>query len=462
VQSHPGFPATGKPGQLPAFDPAASLVRPPKTCQDNDIVMTTSIRLAAIVLALSSALASCSTPPAVGGQAPAGARGGGRGAGAAVPVLTARVEQKAMPVTLPAVGTVEAISTVQIRAQVTGQLSAIHFTEGQEVQGGEPLFSLDSRPFQAALKQAEAVLARDTATLQNAQSQLARNENLVERGLVTRDQYETQRATVGALTATVAADRAAIETARLNLQYTEIGAPISGRTGALGAHVGDLVRANDTAALVVINQLSPVYVTFSVPGRFLSEIRRYQAQKPLTATAVVPSGIGTAGEAPAGPGTPPIPPPGSSSPSQSISLPPQAPEAGTVTFIDNMVDSATGTIRLKATFPNPGRQLWPGAFVQVTLNLTTDPDALVVPATAVQASQDGQYVYVVKPDRTVELRTVTLERLQSGQAIVSAGIVAGETVVTDGQLRLTPGARIVERGDAGAGRGESGSRRGGQ
>ncbi len=205
-----------------------------------------------------------------------------------MPVLTARVEQKPMPVTLPAVGTVEAIASVQIRAQVTGQLSAIHFAEGQEVQKGQPLFSLDARPFQAALRQAEAVLARDTATLQNAQAQLARSQSLVERGLVTRDQYETQRAAVASLTATVAADAAAIETARLNVQYTEILAPISGRTGALGAHIGDLVRANDTTPLVVINQMSPVYVTFSVPGRFLSEIRRYQAQRPLTVTAVDP------------------------------------------------------------------------------------------------------------------------------------------------------------------------------
>jgi multidrug efflux system membrane fusion protein len=359
-----------------------------------------------------------------------------------VPVLTARVEQKAMPVTLPAVGAVEAIASVQIRAQVTGQLSTIHFAEGQEVQKGQPLFSLDSRPFQAALKQAEAVLARDTATLQNAQAQLARNQSLVDRGLVTRDQYETQRATVASLIATVAADAAAIDTARLNVQYTEILAPISGRTGALGAHEGDLVRANDTAPLIVINQLSPVYVSFAVPGRLLSEIRRYQAERPLTVTAVISTGVGTGNQASAGPGTPPIPPPGSSTPSQRMTLPPTAAETGAVSFIDNMVDSATGTIRLKATFPNHSRQLWPGAFVQVTLNLTMDADALVVPATAVQASQDGQYVYVVKPDRTVELRTVTVERQQ------------------DGQLRLTPGARIAARGDAGPARGESGQGRG--
>jgi multidrug efflux system membrane fusion protein len=356
---------------------------------------------------------------------------------------------------LPAVGTVEAISSVQIRAQVTGQLGAINFTEGQDVQKGQPLFSLDSRPFQAALRQAEAVLARDTATLQNAQAQLARNQSLVDRGLVTRDQFETQRSAVASLTATIAADAAAIETARLNVQYTEILAPISGRTGALGAHTGDLVRANDTTPLVMINQLSPVYVTFSVPGRFLSEIRRYQAQRPLTVTAAIPTGVGTSNQAPAGPGTPPIPPPGSSTSSQGIVLPAPAAEAGAVSFIDNLVDSATGTIELKATFQNGGRQLWPGAFVQVTLNLTTDADALVVPATAVQASQDGQYVYVVKSDRTVELRPIRIERQQSGQVIVADGVSAGEVVVTDGQLRLTPGARIAERG-------EGGSRRGGQ
>jgi multidrug efflux system membrane fusion protein len=408
--------------------------------------------LAALVL-LSLALASCSAPPGEGGpNGPAapgergGARGGARGAGGPVPVVTAPVLRQAMPVTLPAVGAVESISSVLIRAQVTGQLSTIHFAEGQEVVKGQPLFSLDARPFQAALRQAEAVLARDTATLQNAQAQLTRSQSLVDRGLVTRDQYETQRATVASLTATIAADTAAIETARLNVQYTEILAPISGRTGALGAHTGDLVRANDTTPLVMINQLSPVYVAFSVPGRFLSEIRRYQAQRPLTVTAVVPTGVGTSNQAPAGPGTPPMPPPGSSTSSQGIALPATAAEAGAVSFIDNLVDSATGTIRLKATFQNDGRQLWPGAFVQVTLNLTTDPDALVVPATAVQASQDGQYVYVVKSDRTVELRPIRIKRQQSGQVVVAGGVSAGEIVVTDGQLRLTPGARIAERG----------------
>ncbi len=402
------------------------------------------------------ALASCSTSPAQegqGGPAAPGARGGARGAGGPVPVVTARVEQKAMPVTLPAVGAVEAISSVLIRAQVTGQLREVHFAEGQDIVKGQPLFSLDARPFQATLAQAEAVLARDAATLQNAKAQAGRNETLAERGLITRDQVETSRATVAALTATVAADKAAIDTARLNLQYTEIAAPISGRTGALGAHVGDLVRANDTTPLVMINQLSPVYVTFSVPGRFLADIHRYQAQRPLAVTALVPAGVGTASAAPAGPGTPAIPPPGSSTTSRGPAGPPPPPETGHLSFIDNVVDSATGTIRLKATFPNGDRQLWPGAFVQVTLALTTDPNTLVVPATAVQASQDGQYVYVVKADQTVEMRPVRIERQQSGLTVLADGVSAGEVVVTDGHLRLVPGARVTERG---AGRGDAG------
>jgi membrane fusion protein, multidrug efflux system len=423
-------------------------------------------RLSAALFALSLPLASCSSQPGPAGQAAGGARGGGRGAIGPVPVVTARVEQKAMPVTLPAVGAVEAISSVQIRAQVTGQLSAIHFAEGQEVQKGAPLFSLDARPFQASLTQAEAVLARDTATLTNAQQQLGRNESLLQRGLITRDQYETLRATVAALTATVAADKAAIETVRLNLQYAEIASPISGRTGALGAHVGDLVRANDTAALVMINQVAPVYVTFAVPGRYLSEIRRYQVQRPLTVTAVAPTGVGTATAAPSGIGTAPIAPPGSSTPSGVSAGPQQAPEIGVVSFIDNVVDATTGTIRLKATFPNADRQLWPGAFVQVTLDLTTDRDALVVPATAVQASQDGQYVYVVKPDGAVEMRPIKVERQQSDLVVVASGVSAGEVVVTDGQLRLVPGARVVERGEAGPARGgpqgADGARQGGR
>jgi multidrug efflux system membrane fusion protein len=197
------------------------------------------------------------------------------------------MRSEAVPVTIPAVGTAEPLATVQIRAQVTGQLSAINFSEGQDVKQGAPLFTLDARPFEAALQQAQAVLARDTAQAKNAQSQKARYEDLFNRGLIARDQYETQMATSNALESTLAADQATIENARLNLQYARIVAPISGRTGSLNVHQGDLVRANDTTPLVVINQVAPIYVSFSVPGRFLPDIRRYQAQQGLKIEAKI-------------------------------------------------------------------------------------------------------------------------------------------------------------------------------
>jgi membrane fusion protein, multidrug efflux system len=409
-----------------------------------------------VLLALCLPLAACSASSDAGGAAPSGGRGA-RGGGGPVPVVTALVEQKPMPVTLAAVGAVEAIASVQIHAQVTGQLSAIHFVEGQEVEQGQPLFSIDPRPFQATLQQAEAVLARDTATWQNAQDQAARLESLFKRGLISRDQSEAQRASASALAATIAADKAAIESARLNLQYTEIKAPITGRTGSLGAHQGDLIRANDTNALVVINQLSPVYVAFSVPGRYLAEIRRYQAEKPLGVMAIMPAAADQPAPPPSGAPGQGTAASGSRPRTGQASVPTAAEARGQVTFIDNAVDPTTGTIRLKATFPNLRHMLWPGAFMQIVLDLTTDPDALVVPAIAVQTSQDGQFVYVVKADRTAEMRPVSVDRQQGEEAVLASGVSAGERVVTDGHLRLTPGARVVERGDTATGRGQPGS-----
>lgn len=354
-----------------------------------------------------------------------------------------------MPVTLPAVGTVEALSSVQIRGQVTGQLTAIHFAEGQEVRQGQPLFSLDARPFEAALQQAGAVLARDIATAQNADAQQARIENLYQRGLIARDQYETQHSSAASLAATVAADKATVENVRLNLQYTEIKAPITGRTGSLAVHVGDVIRANDVAALVTINQLAPIYVTFSVPGRYLTDIRRYQATRSLRVSATAPTGF-----APGAQGTGAAAPATTGAPAATSAPITDATAEGAVTFIDNSVDPTTGSIKLKATFQNANRQLWPGAFVQVVLNLRNDPAALVIPATAVQASQDGQFVYAVKADRTVEMRPVTVARQQGNEVVIAEGVSAGEEIVTDGQLRLTPGARVM------TGRGESGERGG--
>jgi multidrug efflux system membrane fusion protein len=404
---------------------------------------------------LSLIVASCSAPEG-SGPAASGPGRGGRGAGAPVPVLTARVVRKPMQVTVPAVGTVESVFTVQIRSQVTGQLSTIHFTEGQEVKKGELLFTLDQRPFRAALQQAEAVLARDTATYKNAQLQASRADNLLQRGLIPRDQYDATMANATAQAATLEADKAAVETARVNLQYTEIKAPVDGRTGALGVHVGDLVRSSDTTSLVVINQMAPIYVSFSVPGRFLGDIRRFQAQRPLAVIAAAPAGVSASGAVATTGG-----PAGQVAAAGDAGGP---AERGILSFIDNMVDAATGTIRLKATFPNGDRQLWPGAFVQVTLNLTTETDALVVPAVAVQASQDGQFVYVVKSDRTVEMRPVTEQRQQGDQIVLASGVSAGDEVVTDGHLRLAPGVRVVERGEGGArgGAAGAGERRGGQ
>jgi multidrug efflux system membrane fusion protein len=375
-----------------------------------------------------------------------------------VPVVTAKAQSRAVPVTIPAVGTAEALATVQIRAQTTGQLSAVHFGEGQDVKKGQVLFTLDARPFEAALSQAEAVLARDTATANNAERQKASYEDLFKRGLIPRDQYETQRASTDSLQATLAADRAAVDNAKLNLAYTKIVAPMSGRTGALGVHTGDLVRANDVTPLVVINQVSPIYVSFSVPGRYLGDIRRYQAQKKLVVQARGQAPIAPGAQAPA----PPTPTPSAAgqtvAPGQgaTVAAPEGLLENGVVTFIDNTVDASTGTIKLKGTFQNADQGLWPGLFVQVTLNLTTEEGVIVVPATAVQPSASGQYVYVVKQDRTAEIRPVTVARQFGEEMIIAQGLAAGEEVVTDGQLRLTPGAQISIAGPRGGGSGGGG------
>jgi multidrug efflux system membrane fusion protein len=419
------------------------------------------------VLLVSLALSACdatgqSSPTAAegtgagragGGEGRAAGGGRGRGESAPVPVVTARVEAKPVPVSIPAVGTAEALSSVQIRSQVTGQLGTVHFSEGQEVRKGQPLFTLDARPFEVALQQAQAVLARDTATAENARSQQARYADLFKRGLIPRDQFETQSASTTSLQATLAADQAAVDTAKLNVQYTKILAPISGRTGVLGVHVGDLVRANDTAPMVVINQLSPIYVTFSVPGRFLGDIQRFQARKPLVVRAR--SGSGAAPGPSAAASAQPEPADGADAPASAANV----IDTGTVSFIDNTVDATTGTIKLKGIFPNASHGLWPGLFVQVGLDLTTDAGALVVPAAAVQSSQTGQYVYVAKPDHTVEMRTVTVQRQQGNEMIIAQGLKAGEEVVTDGHLRLTPGARITTGGGS-RGDGAEGGRRG--
>ena len=360
-----------------------------------------------LLLGICAALPACSSSDA---QAP------NPGAGqAAVPVTVGRVVEKEMPLDVSVVGTVEAFSTVAVRAQVTGELKAVNFKQGDDVREGQVLFTLDHRPLEAALHQAEANLARDTAQAANAKVIAQRMEDLVERGVGTREQRDTARTTAAALDAVVGANRAAVENAKVQLQYATIRAPIAGRTGALMVHAGNLVRANDQLPLVVINQVSPIYVSFGIPEALLPDLRRYMSMRELDVEALPPN--------------------------EEI-----APALGRITFVDNQVDQTTGTIRIKATFPNSNRRLWPGQFVNVRVRLATDANALVVPSVAVQAGPEGQYVYVVKGDQTVEMRAVEVARTAGQETVIKQGVKAGETVVLDGQLRLMPGSRITIKG----------------
>ena len=334
----------------------------------------------------------------------------------AVPVTIGRVLQKEMPLEVNVVGTVEAFSTVAVRAQVTGELKAVNFRQGEDVQAGQVLFTLDPRPLEAALSQAEANLQRDTAQAANAKVIAQRMEDLMERGVGTREQRDTARTTAAALDAVVGANRAAVENAKVQLQYATIRAPISGRTGALMVNAGNLVRANDQLPLVVINQVSPIYVSFGIPEATLPDLRRYMALRDLEVQAAPPN--------------------------ENV-----APAAGRITFVDNQVDQTTGTIRIKATFPNSSRSLWPGQFVNVTVQLASEAQAVVVPAVAIQAGPQGQYVFVVKNDQTVDMRPVTVARTAGTETVVKDGVKPGETIVLDGQLRLVPGSRISVKGE---------------
>ena len=326
-----------------------------------------------------------------------------------VPVTVATAQQKNMPVQLRAIGTVMPLQTVAIRALVGGQLTKVWFREGDEVHNGDMLFTIDPRPYQSALAQAEANLARDEAQLKNAQAESARYADLVKKDYVTREQAEQFSSAAEAAGATVAADHAAVENSRLQLSYCQIHAPLDGRTGSLQVHAGNLVKANDTTPLVVINKIHPVYVQFAIPEAQLAALRA----RGMTNVAVgaVPQGS-----------------------TQS--------ETGALTFVDNAVDATTGTITLKATFPNHDAALWPGQFVNVAVTLADRPNAIVVPAQAVQNGQRGQYVYVVKSDNGVEMRPVTVAQQVDQQVVIDRGVNAGETVVTDGQLKLTPKSKI--------------------
>jgi len=324
----------------------------------------------------------------------------------------AAVEQRDVPVQVRAIGTVEPFSTVAIKSQVEGQLAQLHFQEGEAVHAGELLFTIDPRPFEAILRQAQANLARDDAEAKHADLVENRFRNLVAQDLVSKSEYDQAHAKAAAMRATVAADQAAIERAKLELQYCYIRSPIDGRVGQVLVHQGNVVKENEVT-LAVINQVRPVYVSFAVPQNDLPEIRKRAGEGKLIVDATAPDHA--------------------------------APlAAGELTFINNTVDANTGTVLLKALFANVDEALWPGQFVDVALTLATERDAVVVPTQAVQVGQQGQYVFVVGPNLTAEVRPVVVGGSDTGREVmvVQQGLAAGERVVVDGQLRLAPGMAV--------------------
>jgi len=331
---------------------------------------------------------------------------------ALVPVKVAPALQKTVPVRLQAVGTVEAYATVSIKSRIDGELVKVHFREGQDVKKGDPLFTIDPRPYESALKEARARLERDAALADKAERDARRYAELVAKNYVSTDKYEQFRSNFEALRATVAADRAAVERAQLNLEYCYIKAPMAGRTGRLLVDEGTQIKANDDkGGMVEIMQILPINVGFAVPQQYLAEIKAYMARGPLTVEADIPESK-------------------------------VRPEAGTLSFLDNKVNTQTGTVMLKGTFANKDRFLWPGQFVMATLTLTNRSDAVLIPSMAIQTGQDGQFVYVVKPDMSVESRPVVPGMSVGDDVVIEKGLSAGEQVVTEGQLRLVPGSKV--------------------
>jgi multidrug efflux system membrane fusion protein len=339
-----------------------------------------------------------------------------------VPVLVAKATKTTVPQQVHAIGTVQAYSTVGVKAQVGGEVIGAHFREGQEVKKGQLLFTLDARPFKAALAQAQANLDKTTAQYRLALAEAKRWEVMYKVHAASSEQYDQAQSAAAALKANLEADEAAVQTAELNLQYTRIASPIDGRAGNLNLNVGNVAKANADTPMVVLNQIRPIYVQFSVPEKELPEIRR---RVETGALAV-------------------------------IANPPNRPDnisTGVLSFIDNAVDPTTGTIQFKGLFPNQEERLWPGQFVDVTLTLEQRPDTVVVPAQAVQSGQNGSYVFVVGPDMTAQMRPVTAGATIEGKTVIERGLSGQETVVTDGQLLLVPGAKVRVKQSLGGGQG---------
>jgi len=333
----------------------------------------------------------------------------------AIPVVVAAAVQQSIPVRLQAIGNVEAFSTVALKARVDGQIVAVNFTEGQEVKKGDVLFRVDPRPYQAALRQAEANALRDAAARDQARSQERRYQELLDKNFVSKEAYAQIATNAQVAEANAKASQAALENAQLSLAYCTIASPIDGYTGKVLLQAGNLVKANDVNPLVVINQVKPVYVNFAVPEQQLPTVRKYLA---LGALAVQAVGGGDAVLA-----------------------------QGDLIFVDNAVDPSTGTIRMRAQFDNRDASLWPGQFVNVSVKLYDQTDAIVIPARAVQTGPQGSYVYIVRADMTAELRRITVERGEGERAVIK-GLAGGERVVTRGALRLAPGTRVEVRSTA--------------
>ncbi len=329
-----------------------------------------------------------------------------------VPVLVAKAERTTVPQQLHAIGTAQAYSTVGVKAQTGGEVIGVHFHEGQEVKKGQLLFTIDPRPFEAALAQARANLARTQAQAVLAEADARRWEVMYKVHAASSQQYDQANSAAAALRANIVADKAAVQTAELNLQYTKIYSPLDGRAGNLNLNAGNIVKANPDNPMLVINQIRPIYVEFALPERDLPEIRRRLEIDPSLAVMANP--------------------------------PNEADQSsiGTLTFIDNTVDPTTGTIEFKGTFPNQEERLWPGQFVDVTLTLEQRPNTVVVPAQAVQSGQNGTYVFLVKPDMTVQMRPVKTGATLEGKTVIERGLQGAETVVTDGQMLLVPGATV--------------------
>lgn len=341
----------------------------------------------------------CAKPPAARPESPP------------APVTVATAAKKTVPVQLRSIGSVKALATVSVRPRVGGELTEAHFHEGEYVRKGQKLFTIDPRPYEAAVKQAEANMARGKAVLAGAELELRRVERGNTGGVISAADFDAARTAVASAEATVAADTAAVNSARLQLGFTTITSPIDGRTGGLLVTPGNLVSATELTPLVVVNQISPISVAFTLSEQRLAEVLAAREKNPLSVEADLRGGGALA--------------------------------TGTLAFVDNAVDPGTGTVQLKAEFPNKDRRLWPGQFVDVVLRLGDRPDSVTVPAVALQSGQQGQYVYLVTAGKTAEVRPVTVALEVEGEAVIARGLSGGETVVTEGQLRLAPGTRVV-------------------